>query len=231
MTIVAQFSWDDIASADFGNPTRTVWRTAVAEIADKAKATLPQCNGRVEKAVAIVLNGDVELLPDGKAKVASQSNGSTKYFLVNGTCECPDYAKAPQHFCKHRIAFGIHKRAYTLAKQRLDQLDRAQQSTSELPTEQAQAEPVSTLPEAPASCNVHVMLAGRQVQVTLRDSDEQRLLERLERLLQRFPLVEESRKEPSPGWCSTHGVQMKHKHSEKGSWWFHKTAEGWCHGK
>jgi hypothetical protein len=50
------------------------WRAAVAEIAVKAKAKLPECNGRVDKAVAIVLNGDIELLPDGTAKVASQSN-------------------------------------------------------------------------------------------------------------------------------------------------------------
>ncbi len=31
--------------------------------------------------------GDVELLPDGKAKVASQSNGQTIYYIVNGACE------------------------------------------------------------------------------------------------------------------------------------------------
>ncbi len=47
MTIVAQFSWDDIASPDFGNPARVAWREAVAEVAEKAKATLPQCNGRI----------------------------------------------------------------------------------------------------------------------------------------------------------------------------------------
>ena len=101
MTIVAQFSWDDIASPDFGNPARAAWRDAVAEIADKAKAALPECNGRVEKAAAIVLNGDVELLKGGKAKVASQSNGTTQYFVVNGTCECRDFAKAPSGWCKH----------------------------------------------------------------------------------------------------------------------------------
>ena len=49
----------------------------MAAIAEKAKAKLPECNGRVDKAVALVLNGDVELLPDGNAKVASQSNGTT----------------------------------------------------------------------------------------------------------------------------------------------------------
>ena len=83
------------------SPDRAAWREAVAEIADKAKATLPQCNGRVDSAVKIVLAGDVELLEDGKAKVASQSNGTTQYFVVNGECSCKDYAKAPSNWCKH----------------------------------------------------------------------------------------------------------------------------------
>src|SRR5574341_1126267 len=198
--------WESDTFTHHGDAARHIWRQAVAEIADKAKATLPQCNGRVEKAVAIVLNGDVELLPEGKARGASQSNGTTKYFVVNGECSCPDYPKAPQGFCKHRLAYGIHKRAYTLAKQRLAKLDSAQDSTSAPPTEQPQvqpqAEPVSTLPEAPASVNVHVMLAGRQVQVTLRDSDEQRLLARLEALLKRFPVEEEPAQAQPEGWCS-----------------------------
>jgi hypothetical protein len=34
-------------------------------------------------------------LPDGKAKVASQSHGTTLYHIVNGECSCKDYAKAP----------------------------------------------------------------------------------------------------------------------------------------
>ena len=44
------------------SPDRTAWREAVAEIAEKARQTLPECNGRVEKAVTLVLAGDVELL-------------------------------------------------------------------------------------------------------------------------------------------------------------------------
>src|SRR5262244_2853575 len=98
-TIVAQFSWDDIASADFGNPVRKAWRDAVAEVAEKAKATLPECNGRVDSAVKIVLAGDVQLQADGTAKVASQSNGQTTYHIVNGECSCKDFAKAPHQFC------------------------------------------------------------------------------------------------------------------------------------
>ena len=83
------------------SPDRTAWREAVADIAEKAKATLPECNGRVEKAVVLVLAGDVELLPDGHAKVASQSNGTTNYRIVNGTCDCKDFAQAPSGWCKH----------------------------------------------------------------------------------------------------------------------------------
>src|SRR2546422_941533 len=162
MTIVAQFSWDDIASADFGNPARTAWSEAVAEIAEKAKATLPECNGRVDSAVKIVLAGDVELQADGTAKVASQSNGTTAYFVVNGECSCKDYPKAPQGFCKHRLAYGIHKRAFALAKTKLDALNGASHGTSQPPAEQPQGEPqaqpkaepqgepVPALPEAPA---------------------------------------------------------------------------------
>ncbi len=97
------------------------------------------------------------------------------------------------------------------------------------------------LPEAPASVNCYITLAGRQVQVTLRDSDETRLLARLEALLQRFPVAAEPVPEQAPatdarwerpGWCSTHGVQMTQHHNAKGTWWSHKLADGsWCHGK
>src|SRR5215470_10983429 len=119
MTIVAQFSWDDIASTDIGNPARTVWRQAVAAIAEKAKATLPECNGRVDKARALVLNGDVELLPDGTAKVASQSNGGTAYQVVHGHCDCRDFEKAPHQFCKHRLSAAMARRAQELTKAKL----------------------------------------------------------------------------------------------------------------
>jgi hypothetical protein len=223
MAIVTSYDWtSDTWTHHNDNPARQAWREAVAEIAGKAKATLPECNGRVDSAVKIVLNGDVELLVDGTAKVASQSNGTTKYFVVNGECSCKDYPKAPSNWCKYRIAFGLAKRANTLAKQRLAQLDSNSNGTAQLPTEQPQVQvepvippveaatqpepvtPIVELPtqseaavspvahtEAPASVNCYVTLAGRQVQVTLRDSDEERLLKRLETLLERFPVEEE----------------------------------------
>ncbi len=102
MTIVTEYDWEsDTWTHNGNNPARQAWREAVAEIADKAKQTLPECNGRVDSAVKIVLAGDVELLEDGKAQVASQSNGIIQYFVVNGECSCKDYPKAPSNWCKH----------------------------------------------------------------------------------------------------------------------------------
>ena len=54
------------------------------------------------------------------------------------------------------------------------------------------------LPEAPASVNCHITIAGRQVQLTLRDSDEARLLERLQAVLALYPM-------PRPGLTSPGG--------------------------
>jgi hypothetical protein len=239
MSIVAQFSWDDIADPAFENPARKIWRDAIAEISERAKQTLPACNGRVDRAVKIVLAGDVELLEDGTAKVASQSNCTTKYFIVNGECSCKDFAsgKAPSGWCAHRISAGLAKRAHALTKQRLEQLNAASNGTTTSAPEQLDEAPVATpvlpLPEAPASANCYVTLAGRQIQLTLRDQDEQRLLQRLETLLQQFPVIEEP-KEPAQkeGWCSKHNVQMKLNHGKRGSWWSHKLPNGqWCNQK
>ena len=47
MAIVTEISWDDILDGKplLEAPARQAWREAVAEIADKAKTKLPECNG------------------------------------------------------------------------------------------------------------------------------------------------------------------------------------------
>jgi hypothetical protein len=104
MAIVTAYDWEsDTFTHHAETQARKAWREAVAEIAEKAKAKLPECSGRVDSAVKIVLAGDVELLADGTAKAASQSNGTTAYHVVNGRCDCRDYDKALHQFCKHRV--------------------------------------------------------------------------------------------------------------------------------
>jgi len=233
MVAVKEFSWEAVSSPDFGNPARQAWREAVAEIADKARAKLPECNGRVDSAVKIVLAGDVELLQDGTACVASQSNGETVYRVVNGSCDCKDFTRAPHGFCKHRLSAAIARRAQELVKARLEAGTNGHATPASQSTPAQPDAPTVPLPEAPASVNVHLEVGGRQVQLPLRDSDEGRLLARLDAVLQRFPLVVTSTSErtPAEGWCSTHGVAMRQNHKDGRSWWSHKTAEGWCKGR
>src|SRR5262249_40422238 len=121
MTSVAEISWDDILDGKAlpETPARQAWREAVAEIAAKPHGKLPESASRIDRAVKLVLAGDVELLPDGTAKVASQSNGSTAYHVVNGECSCKDFAKAPHNFCKHRLSAAIARRAQELIKAKL----------------------------------------------------------------------------------------------------------------
>ena len=182
-------------------------------VADKAKTVLPDNASRIDKAIALVLNGHVEMV-DGKCRVASQTNGKTIYHQVNGTCTCQDFTqeKAPNGFCKHRLAHGLYRRATEMVQAQAQEPVIAAQPAATTETVQV---PVQHT-EAPASVNFHTTLAGRQVQITLRDTDETRLLARLETLLQRFPVVEEP-KEPTQkeGWCYKHNVQMKLNHGKK----------------
>jgi hypothetical protein len=260
MAIITEVSWDQFIDGHFpqSDPTRQIWHDAVAEIAEKAKQTLPECNGRVDRAVKIVLAGDVELLQDGTAKVFSQSHGTTKYFIVNGVCSCKDYNRAPSNWCVHKIAAGLAKRARTLAKTKLEQLQSASNGTTQPATEQSQVQPqhepveapvesepvVSSvaLPEAPASVNCHIMLEGRQIQVTLRDTDETRLLARLATLLQQYPVAQpptepptQSTGSPAPDenpYCHLHKAVLKRFSKDGRTWYSHKTPNGsWCRGK
>jgi hypothetical protein len=93
------------------------------------------------------------------------------------------------------IAAGIQKRAHALVQQKLS-------AGANGKAAQTQPTPVQ-LPEAPASVNVHLTVNGRQVQLTLRDSDESRLLARLDAVLQRYPLppaeASSPRMEQGPG--------------------------------
>ena len=121
---VIEASWDEVMSGELPPaspepPIRQLFRQCVTEIAIRAHEALPASNGRVFSAVRAVLQGDVSLRPDGTADVGSQSDGETTYH-VNGACACKDFAKAPSNMCKHRIAFGIMKRATDLVAQRLD---------------------------------------------------------------------------------------------------------------
>ena len=133
---------------------RQAFRAAVAQVAATACAKLPASNGRIESAVKLVLAGDVEVLPDGTARVASQSSGTTAYQVVNGHCGCRDFEKAPHALCKHRLGAVIARRAQELLQGQGDngQVDAA-------PALETPAAAAETTPGIPAQ--FVVMIQGR----------------------------------------------------------------------
>jgi hypothetical protein len=220
--------------ASTSSTERQTFRALVADVAAKAKAQLPQAvNGRVEAAVKLVLAHDVVFLDDGTVEVGSASNPLKTYTLAGPACDCQDfsYGKAPEGWCAHRIAAGIAKRVGELLA-----TQEPQEPTSPAqPTVDTSVTPGTpqALPEAPASANCHITVAGRQVQLTLRDTDESRLLARLQTVLERFPVPEAPRTPASTpdGFCAIHGVQMKESTKDGRSWFSHRTADGWCKGR
>ena len=138
MAIVTEISWNDMFAGETlpESPFRQAFREAVETVANKARTAVPELNGRVERAVQIILNGDLSIAPDRQGTIASQSNGTGAYHVGRGdTCSCKDHPKAPKHLCKHVLAYHIFTRATALAKQKL-----------EVQTESPRLEPMS--PEA-----------------------------------------------------------------------------------
>jgi hypothetical protein len=208
------------------HPARQTFRQAVAQVAEKARAILPQAvNGRVEAAVKLVLAQDVEPQADGSILVGSSSDPMKQHRLEGHSCTCQDFVhgRAPEGWCQHRIAAGIAKRVQELLPQ----------APAPLAPPVAPATAPAPLPEAPCSVNVRVLVAGREVQWTLRDHDEARLATRLEALLTRYPVAQPPAQDSSQGegWCSKHGLQMRQTTKDGRSWWSHRHDGQWCKGK
>ena len=220
------------------SPDRVAFRETLATLAAKTKTKIPALNGRVEKALTLALAGDVELHDDGSATVYSSSDATKRYEIREGTCTCRDFDQAPEQLCQHRLSAGLVRRTYELLPQ-------------SSPVETAGVPP-APLPEAPASGNCHIQVAGRQVQLTLRDSDEARLLQRLQAVLAQYPVPQPAppaasqltpqqhnalamhRPITQTPWCAVHTVEMRWNESKEGrkGWYSHKTADGqWCKGK
>jgi hypothetical protein len=142
------------------------------------------------------------------------SDGQTRY-PVHGSCDC----QAGQHGQD-----GKHQHAWKLYPYIAHKLE----AQTVPPT--VEPEPLPALGEAPASANVRVTIAGREMPVTLRDHDETRLLERLQTVLERFPAPAQPATQ-SEGWCAMHGPPMRQTTKNGCPWFSHRTTDGqWCKG-
>src|SRR5215475_11745027 len=173
------------------------FREAVLTIADKAKNALATHVSRIDKAVALCLNGHIEVI-EGKYRIASQQDGKTVYHLANGSCTCQDFTSGKaQGWCKHRLAGNIYRKAIEMIKAQ---------------------EPVATHNEAPCSVNVRVEVGGREVQITLRDVSEQHLLIRLEQVLKLFPVPTPTTL-PKDEFCALHHITMTRRNGKYGAFY------------
>jgi hypothetical protein len=183
-----------------GAPTaRQQFRDALAQLATKTQAKLPQLNGRVERACKLVLHGDVELREDRSALVGSLSDPAKAYQISQGVCQCKDYTQAPEHLCCHKLAAGFLRKINEVLDSEAPQAPANQgyhgnPEPSQVP-----------LPEAPSSINFKAIIGGFETQITLRDADESRLLARLQALLK------DQRIRPVPKPAPRQGQQWRSK--------------------
>jgi hypothetical protein len=199
---------------------RQSFRAALAAIAASAKEKLPECNGRVEMASALVLQNEVTLGPDHTAVVGSQTDPAKTYAIRPGHCDCQDFARAPQGLCKHRLAAAMLRRVQELTPQ-------------SPPVETAPAAGPHGLPEAPVSITLKATLHGHEVLVTLRGVDFASVRAQVEEasawLKAQAPAPPVS---PGEGWCQKHGVQMTLNTKDGRSWYSHRKLEGgFCKGR
>lgn len=106
-------------SLNADSPTQRLFHEAVVDIAKRAKGVLPECHGRIERAVQLLLSGEVQALLDGTVQVRDPEYDGAVY-RVQDTCPCPESPQAPRGWCAHRLAGAIVKRASALVKTRLE---------------------------------------------------------------------------------------------------------------
>jgi hypothetical protein len=190
---------------------------------------------RLEKGFKLVATEQVRAIPFQDGNWFVQGSEVEPYLVVREPawqCECPDhhYRKI---MCAHIIAVQLWVRATQMAHTAQPE-SRAEATPEHDPAPETVEETMPTpLPEAPCSVNCHVLIAGRQVQVTLRGTDEAEVLTRLEAVLARYPVPQPPAQPQGhgEGWCAKHSVQMTLNNKNGRIWYSHKTDEGWCKGR
>lgn len=85
--------------------------TTLRQLAAQARTRYAGEQGRIDRGLGIALNGGVTLHADGSADVQSASDPEIVYHVAHGTCDCPDFQRAPDGRCKHRFSVCLVKKA------------------------------------------------------------------------------------------------------------------------
>lgn len=116
-TGVSSYDWETGATT-FNVPQMdagTRFRCAISQATEAARRRFPHSNDRIERAYELVHAAKVVLHPKTRTATVTSSDG-TKTYTVNGVCACPDASKAPESWCKHRLAVAILKKALEIMK-------------------------------------------------------------------------------------------------------------------
>ena len=220
MVAVKEITWEEACAPDFEHTTRQAFRAAVDQVATTGQSHLagvqrPRRESGGDRLARRCRVARRRACPGGQP-VPGHARCTT---WSTAPATVPTSPRAPSSWCKHRIAAGIQRRAM--------QAVQGAPTSSTAPAQPAAAA-THPLPEAPASANCHVTIAGRQVQVTLRDTDETRLLERLTALLAQYPVEQAaaSQSATTEGWCQVHQVQMRRNEKDGRSWWSPPAQDG-----
>ena len=218
---------------------------ALIQAEAQARSTLDVAlHERLACAVALVKTGRTFQASDGTWQVESTSQAGVVY-NVNGVCNCEDhhYNHPPQGLCKHRLAMFLSQRVLTLMRQPAAPVlpvlpalpvepwpDNDVEPEPEAPPSPA-VPPAAPLPEAPCSVNVRLLIDGRDCQLTLRDTDEARLLQRLAAVLAQHPAPASPQGPPQSAapQCPQHGALRQGKRG-----WFCAQKlddDTWCKSK
>jgi SWIM zinc finger len=130
----------------------------------RMQALRPDREGEIGRAAALIALGMVQPTDDPATAHVLSSDG-LKHYTVNGRCSCQagDHGRP----CKHLAAWRLY------------------QHVQKKMTPQAPASAAEPLPEARSSLNFKALISGFEVQLTLRDENEEALLGRLQTLLKR----------------------------------------------
>lgn len=195
----------------------------------------PEYNGKLQKAMDLVLSNRVTINPNGTATVKS---GSHTYEIAPD-CTCQD-SQYNSMYCKHFLAVELLKRT----RQRLIG---TQPTTNghQLTSQPEISQPASwQYAQAPSSCTLKWNVAGIELMLTLRDATDELLFARISKVLPKIEAKVEAqrqaRQEQTPeqhkaeGYCAIHDVQMRQ--SKDGKGFYHKAGERsdgkaiWCRG-
>lgn len=216
---------------------------ALLQAEAQARSTLDAAlHERVSAGVALVHDGKVFQTTDGTWQVSS-SRQEGRVYSPNGTCSCDDvhFNRQPQNLCKHRLAVYLTRR--TMKLMQADPLPVDPEILEPFPENDDEPEepaaPVlcpEPLPEAPCSLNVHLVIDGVPVQITLRGHEELAVLVRLRAMLTAYPqpqpVPQAASQGQGEGWCAVHQVQMKLNNKNGNQWFSHRLATGdYCKGK